>query len=98
MTKTNTFVGKYGLKKLRYLQSEKKSVYNRLLKENTLHEYLVEVQELAQEMESDLVKQMALKKGVTEELKAKDMMKWVSLMNNFRNCAEEIVCDQVIYN
>jgi hypothetical protein len=35
--------------------------------------------------------------GVTEQLKATDQMRWVGLMNNFRNAAEEIVADEIIY-
>ena len=44
-----------------------------------------------------LVKQMAKELGVTEQLKAHDMMKWVDLMNNIRASAEEIVFNDLIY-
>ncbi len=42
-------------------------------------------------LEESLVKQMAAKAGLTEQMKAEDMMKWVGLMNNIRNSAQEIV-------
>ena len=48
-------------------------------------------------MEENLLKQMAQKEGLTEQLKATDMMKWVRLMNNLKNSVQEIVLKQVIY-
>lgn len=44
-----------------------------------------------------LVKQMAKAQGVTEQLKADDMMKWVGMMNNIRSAAEEVVLNDLIY-
>ncbi len=44
---------------------------------------------------TELIKEMARKQGVTEELKAEDMMKWVGLMNNIRACADEIVLNDM---
>ena len=44
-----------------------------------------------------LVKQLAGKEGVTEQLKAKDQMEWVQRMNNITNRAQEIVCNELIY-
>ena len=44
-----------------------------------------------------LIKQMARAQGVDEKLKATDQMCWVRLMNNIRACAEEIVCNEIIY-
>lgn len=49
-------------------------------------------------MFSRLVKQMAEREGVTEQMKANEMMKWVgSMNNNIRNRAEEIVMREYIY-
>jgi len=44
-----------------------------------------------------LVKEMAENQGVTEQLKATDQMKWVGIMNNIRNAAEEIVLKEIVY-
>ena len=44
-----------------------------------------------------LVKQLAEKEGITEQLKAQDQMDWVGAMNNIRNRAEEIVNGSVIF-
>ena len=63
----------------------------------TLKSYLQEVDEQAEEMLFQLVKQMAKDEGVTEELKRRDQMMWVGAMNNIRYRAEEIVLREVIY-
>ena len=44
-----------------------------------------------------LVKQLAEKEGVTEQLKAENQMLWVARMNNIRNRATEIVNSELIY-
>ena len=44
-----------------------------------------------------LVKQLAEKEGVTEQLKANNQMLWVKRMNNIRNRATEIVNAELIY-
>ena len=45
-----------------------------------------------------LIKEMAKKQGVTEKLKAEDMMRWVGLMNNIRFCVDEIVLNDIVYS
>ena len=44
-----------------------------------------------------LVKQLAEKEDVTEQLKAENQMLWVQRMNNIRNRATEIVNAELIY-
>ena len=53
---------------------------------------------LARDMAEYLIKEMAKKQGVTEELKATDMMRWIGLMNNIRACADEIVLNDIVYS
>ena len=62
-----------------------------------LHSHLADVEGQAQEMFEQLAKQMAEKQGVTEALKAGDMMAWVRKMNNIRNAAEEAIYNEIIY-
>ena len=45
-----------------------------------------------------LIKEMARKQGITEGLKATDMMRWIGLMNNIRACADEIVLNDIVYS
>ena len=62
-----------------------------------LNSYLREVNEQAEEMTYQLVKQLAKQEGVTEELKRRDQMAWVGAMNNIRDRANEIVLNEVIF-
>jgi hypothetical protein len=62
-----------------------------------LHDYLVDTDEQAERMLSELVKQMAERQGITEALKASDQMLWVQRMNNIRNAAQEVVLNELIY-
>ena len=63
----------------------------------TLSEYLHSIDAACEETFSRLVKQYAGREGVTEQLKAADMMKWVGLMNNIRSRAEEVVMREYVY-
>ena len=62
-----------------------------------LNEHLNQTDQEAREQVEMLMKQMAEKKGVTEELKAQDQMKWVGLMNNIKVSAEEIILKNMVY-
>lgn len=81
----------------RYLKENKRVLYYQLLTSGKLGYHLEEIDNLATDMFDLLVKQMAEKQGVTEKLKADDMMKWVGLMNNIRSVAEEVVVNDLIY-
>ena len=70
--------------------------YNYLTK-GTLYQHLAEVDERAESMFNHLVKSLAEKENVTEQLKENDMLLWVKKMNNIRNRAIEIVNSEVIY-
>lgn len=48
-------------------------------------------------MYDTVVKQLAKQEGVTEKLKAIDMMSWVRKMNNIRNRAMNVVNTKVIF-
>ncbi len=63
-----------------------------------LNSYLSDIDEQAQEMFSRLVKHMAEREGVTEQLKAEDGLEWTRRMNNIRACAMELVNEEIIYN
>ena len=45
-----------------------------------------------------LIKEMTIRQGVTEKLKAEDMMKWIGLMNNIRSCVDEVVLNDIVYS
>lgn len=90
-------IGIWGRKHLCYIKEYRPALYTNLLTSGKLSSYLAEVDNRAKEMLDLLVKQMAEKQGVTEQLKAQDQMAWVQRMNNIRNAAEEIVNTEAIF-
>ena len=93
----NFEIGKYGKLRLRYLKEHKKAEYTILLMDNKLQKHLMEIDKIATERFKLLMKQYAEKENITEELKAKDQLKWVGLMNNIKHSAEEIILKELIY-
>ena len=91
-------IGVWGMRHKRYLKQNHKVHYYNLLTSGKLNSYLADIEQQAQQLFLRLVKDLAEKENVTEELKATDMMLWVRKMNNIRNRATEIVNDQIIFN
>ena len=91
-------LSKYGRMRERYLKEHRKILYFNLLTSGKLNEHLAEIDTSARDMAEYLIKEMARKQGVTEELKARDMLRWVGKMNNIRACADEIVLNDIVYS
>ena len=91
-------IGIWGQRHLRYLRQCKKTTYTALVIEGKLPDYLANVNEQAEEMLFQLVKQMAKDEGVDEAMKRRDQLGYVQRMNSIRSRAEEIVFRDVIYN
>ena len=72
-------------------------LHTTLLLSGKLNSHLAEIDNRATEMFEQLMKQLAEKEGINEQLKAQDQMAWVQRMNNIRNRAEEIVNTEIIY-
>ena len=89
--------GKYGMLRRTYLKEHRPAKYSLYMLEDRLTAHLNAVDDEAQERMGILVRQMMEKQGVTEELKARDQMVWVGVVNNIRNAAEEIVLKELIY-
>ena len=90
-------LGKYGLLRRHYLEENRPGLYTRLMLSGKLMEHLQEIEQTAQNRLERLMILLPKQNGVTEELKATDMMKWVRLMNNLRNSAQEVVKAEVIF-
>lgn len=90
-------IGIWGRRHRNHLIENKKAVYSLMRTRNTLHSYLANINEQADDMFFRLVKNMAKAEGVTEKLKAENQMLWVQKMNNIRNRAMEIVNSELIY-
>lgn len=91
-------IGIWGQRRLRYLKQHRKVLYYNLLTSGKLNEHLADINEQAEDMFSRLVKQMAEREGVTEQLKAIDQMAWVGRMNNIRNRVTEHINENFIFN
>ena len=68
--------GKYGMLRKQFLKEHRSASYQYLLLTGKLNEHLNQTDQEAREQVEMLMKQMAEKQGVTEELKAQDQMKW----------------------
>ena len=84
-------IGVWGQRHLRYIQKHSKAFYNKMLTEHTLYDYLLQLNHDAEDTFNRLVKQIAEREGVTENLKAANQMEWVGKMNNIHHRATEIV-------
>ena len=91
-------IGVWGQKRLKYLKTHHKILYYNLLTSGKLYEHLAEIDTSACNMAEYLIKEMARRQGVTEQLKAVDMMRWIGLMNNIRACVDEIVLNDIVYS
>ena len=92
-----TTYGKYGMLRKQFLKEHRSARYQYMLLTEKLNEHLNQIDQEVREQVEMLMKQMAEKKGVTEELKVQDQMKWVRLMNNIKASAEEIILKNMVY-
>lgn len=90
-------IGVWGQRHLRHLKRHHKVIYANLLTSGKLPEYLADIDRQAEEMFERLVKQLAARECVTEQLKAADPMAWIRKMNNIRNRAAEVVSSEIVY-
>ena len=91
-------LGLWGQRHSRYLKQNHKVLYMNLLTSGKLNSYLADIDEQAEDMFFRIVKQMANREGVTEQLKSDNQMEWVARINNIRSRAIEIVNTDIIYN
>ena len=90
-------IGKYGRLKLNYMKKHNIPEYTKMLLNNELNSYLLDVEDACKNNIETLIKQMAEKENVTEELKANNQLEWVGKMNSIKQSAEEIVLNELIY-
>ena len=88
-------IGTWGQRYLEYIKSHRKPFYTSLKMQCKLDEHLRDVDTRASEMYESLVKRFAQQQGITEKLKAADMMQWVAAMNNIANRTREIVWNEI---
>ena len=94
---TNYQIGKYGQFYLDYIKNHRRGRYTTLLTEGKLNARLHEIDLEANEMLEAIIPRLAAERGIDENLKAHDMLRWVAEMNNIKANAEETVLKEVIY-
>ena len=90
-------IGKYGRLHLEYLKAHRKGYHTTLLMEGKLNQRLCEIDLEANEMLETIISRLAAERGIDEDLKARDMLRWVAEMNNIKASAEEVVLREVVY-
>ena len=90
-------IGVWGTRHYHHLRKAKRILFSQLTISGKMNDYLADIDKQAEEMFSQLVKELAEKDGITEELKATDQMEWVRQMNGVRNRAAEIVNKELIF-
>ena len=91
-------IGVWGQRHLRYIKQHRKILYINLLTSGRLNEHLADIDKQSEDMFFRLVKQIAEREDVTEQLKADNQMEWAARMNNIRSRATEIVNNDLIFN
>lgn len=91
-------LGKYGRLRRSYLQEHRPGLYSRLVLSEKLFTHLREINETGNRRLEQMMPELMQSAGVTEELKARDQMKWVGLMNSLKAQAEEIILSELVYN
>ena len=90
-------LNKYGRLRLKFLKENKKAEYTIMFMNGTLNKHLKEIQETATERIDIIVEQLKEKNNITEDMKNTNQLYWVGMMNSFKNIAEEIVLNELIY-
>ena len=93
---TDYQIGKYGRMHLDYIKQHRRGRYTTLLTEGKLNTRLHEIDLEANEMLETIIPRLAAERGIDEDLKARDMLRWVAEMNNIKASAEEIVLQEVV--
>ena len=91
-------IGKYGRMRQRYLKEHRPGLYSSLILSEKLYPHLLEIDQAAQERLDDMLPRMMESAGVTEEMKARDPMRWVGLMNTLKEQVEEIILSELIFD
>ena len=95
---TNHPIGKYGRMRLDYLKKHRRGTYTTLLTSCTLNQHLYETEQETKQQIDLTLSLLVKERGITEELKATDPLRWAQEINSAKQSAEEIVLNEVIYH
>ena len=91
-------IGKYGRMHAKFIKENRRAIYSSKMLDGTWLAYLEEIDSTAKEMVDNLIKELTIKQGATEELKAKDPFVWISAMEQIKHTSEEIVFSDLIFS
>ena len=91
-------LGKYGRIRKKYLEEHRPILWNQMILNETLFPHLREIEDIANRRLEQMMPVLMKAAGVTEDLKARDPMAWVGLMNSCKAQAEEVILQELIYN
>ena len=91
-------LGKYGRIRKKYLEEHRPILWNQMILNETLFPHLREIEDIANRRLEQMMPVLMKAAGVTEDLKARDPMAWVGLMNSCKAQAEEVILRELIYN
>ena len=95
---TNHPIGKNGRMRLDYLKKHRRGTYTTLLTSCTLNQHLYEIEQETKRQIDLTLSLLVKERGITEELKAANPLRWVQEMNNAKHCAEKLVLNEIIYH
>ena len=98
ITETSRPISKYGRMRRQYLKEHRPILYNSLALSEKLFPHLLEIEDAANRRMEQMMREMAIAEGITEELKAADQMGWVGAMNNLKARAEEVILTELVYS
>lgn len=91
-------IGKYGRARLNYIKKYKQVLYTELMITGTLNQYLAEIDKTANQRINEIINEMAKKENIPIHYDGNmEQLEWVSLMNNYKHCAEEIIFKELIF-
>ena len=95
---TNYPSGKYSRMRLDYLKKHRRGTYTTLITSCTLNQHLYETEQEAKRQIDITIPRLVKERGISEELKATNPLRWVQEMNNAKHDADEIVLNEIIYH
>ncbi|NLD02021.1 MAG: TnpV protein [Clostridiales bacterium] len=91
-------IGRYGLMRRTHLENNRPLIYDQMMTEGTLYAHLAQIDKRAEERLELMMRRGKARMNLSEELKDKDPMAWVGLMNNLKAQAEEVILEDLIYS
>lgn len=90
-------IGKYGRARFKFLKEHRRGTWSELIMLGSLNEHLAEIDRVASARVKQIINEMAKVENTDEKLKNDEQLEWIRRMNNYKNCAEEIVYNELIF-